>query len=51
MNYYFIIKIGEQNIEVVHDGTPESDAAIRSGMVRVILDEHNIVKYPPLRQS
>jgi hypothetical protein len=43
--------IGEKNIEVVDDGTPESNAAIKSGVVRVILDEYKNVKYPPLRQS
>ncbi|CAF3452763.1 unnamed protein product [Rotaria sp. Silwood1] len=42
---------GEQNIEVVDDGTPESIAAIQSGVVRVILDENKNVKYPPLRQD
>ncbi|CAF1544695.1 unnamed protein product [Rotaria sp. Silwood1] len=42
---------GEQNIEVVDDGTPESIAAIQSGVVRVILDENKKVKYPPLRQA
>ncbi|CAF0911786.1 unnamed protein product [Rotaria sordida] len=42
---------GEQNIEVVDDGTPESSATIQSGVVRVILDEHKRVKYPPLRQN
>ncbi|UJR25074.1 hypothetical protein I4U23_006434 [Adineta vaga] len=42
---------GERNIEVVNDGTPEADAAIKSGVVRVILDEKKNVKYPPLRQD
>ncbi|CAF1106867.1 unnamed protein product [Rotaria sordida] len=42
---------GEQNIEVVDDGTPESSSTIQSGVVRVILDEHKRVKYPPLRQN
>jgi hypothetical protein len=50
-NFYFIYKIGEKNIEVVDDGTPESMAAIKSGVVRVILDENKNVKYPPLRQD
>jgi len=36
---------------VVDDGTPEADAAIKSGVVRVILDEKKNVKYPPLRQD
>jgi beta-lactam-binding protein with PASTA domain len=49
-NDYFR-KIGEQNIEVVDDGTPESYATIKSGVVRVILDENKNVKYPPLRQD
>ncbi len=51
MNFILFTNIGEQNIEVVNDGTPESDAAIKSGVVRVILDENKNVKYPPLRQS
>ncbi|CAF3956411.1 unnamed protein product, partial [Rotaria sordida] len=42
---------GEQNIEVVDDGTPAADATIKSGVVRVILDENKKVKYPPLRQN
>lgn len=42
---------GERNIEVVDDGTPESFAAIKSGVVRVILDEKKNVKYSPLRQD
>jgi hypothetical protein len=45
------IKLGEQNIEVVDDGTPEANAAIKSGVVRVILDQNKNVKYPPLRQN
>jgi len=53
MNEFFILftKIGERNIEVVDDGTPEADAVIKSGVVRVILDEKKNVKYPPLRQD
>ncbi|CAF1318812.1 unnamed protein product [Adineta steineri] len=42
---------GEKNIEVVDDDTPEANAVIKSGVVRVILDENKNVKYPPLRQS
>jgi hypothetical protein len=44
-------KLGENNIEVVVDDTPESNAAIRSGVVRVIIDQNRRVKYPPLRQN
>lgn len=46
-----MILLGEKNIEIVDDGTPESDAPIKSGFVRVILDETRHVKYPPLRQN
>ncbi|CAF1399796.1 unnamed protein product [Rotaria magnacalcarata] len=42
---------GERNIEVVDDGTPEADANIRHGVVRVILDENKRVKYSPIRQN
>ncbi|CAF1407537.1 unnamed protein product [Adineta steineri] len=42
---------GEKNIEVVDDDTPEANAVIKSGVVRVILDENKNVKYPPLRQN
>jgi hypothetical protein len=49
--FCFFINIGEKNIEVVNEGTPESRAAIKSGVVRVILDENGNVKYPPLRQD
>ena len=45
------VNVGERNIEVVDDGTPEADATIKSGVVRVILDEKKNVKYPPLRQD
>ncbi len=45
------MNLGEKNIEVVKDGTPESVVAIKSGVVRVILDENGNVKYPPLRQD
>lgn len=47
----FLIDLGEQNVEVVKDGTPEANATIKSGVVRVILDEGGNVKYPPLRQK
>ena len=43
--------LGETNIEVVNEGTPEASAAIKSGVVRVILGGDKNVKYPPLRQS
>jgi len=49
--FILFIKLGEQNIEVVDDGTPEANAAIKSGVVRVILDQNKNVKYPPLRQN
>jgi hypothetical protein len=49
--FIFFIQSGEQNIEVVNDDTPEANAAIKSGVVRVILDENKNVKYPPLRQN
>ncbi|CAF0745299.1 unnamed protein product [Adineta steineri] len=42
---------GEENIEVVDDDSPESLAPIKSGFVRVILDENKNVKYAPLRQN
>jgi hypothetical protein len=51
MNLILFINIGEQNIEVVNDGTPQANAAIKSGVVRVILDQNGNVKYPPLRQN
>ncbi|CAF1535890.1 unnamed protein product [Rotaria magnacalcarata] len=42
---------GEKNIEVVDDNTPAASTTIKSGVVRIILDEHKKVKYPPLRQA
>ncbi len=49
--FILFIKTGEENIEVVYDDTPEANAEIKSGVVRVILDENGNVKYPPLRQN
>ncbi len=49
--YFSFYNLGEQNIEAVDDDTPESSAEIKIGVVRVILDEHKNVKYPPLRQD
>ncbi|CAF4086895.1 unnamed protein product, partial [Rotaria magnacalcarata] len=42
---------GEKNIEVMDDNTPAASTTIKSGVVRIILDEHKKVKYPPLRQA
>ncbi|CAF0973859.1 unnamed protein product [Adineta steineri] len=42
---------GEKNIEVVDDDSPESSTTIKTGFVRVILDENKNVKYAPLRQN
>ena len=51
VKFVFHSNIGEKNIEVVDDDAPESSTTIKSGVVRVILDENKNVKYPPLRQD
>jgi hypothetical protein len=51
MNFILLSNTGEQNIEVVNDDTPQASTPIKSGVVRVILDENGNVKYPPLRQN
>jgi len=43
--------LGEQNIEVVADDSPDSDKPIKSGFVRIIVDQTGYVKYAPLRQN
>ena len=45
------IRLGKKKLDIVMDGTPESFTVIKSGYVRIILDEHGHVKYPPLLQD